>query len=158
MVLSKNSRHIRNSYEIRLCLYFAAQDSRALVLAVRPGTLIDQDVSTHIAEHGGRVVEVVMSDFSVYFGALDSNGKELDGWVLGNSDAWLRFRDAVRKYEFLQELSPGQSITSKDLLGLKSELTHLKTDLRNVDDENLFDALRDLVAIAEHSGGTLFVQ
>src|SRR5436309_981683 len=88
VILCKAAPTIRNTYEIRLALFMAAQSGRTFVLAVSPMAFVDQALEAHIRQHGGDIVREAIQRHSVYLGAVDREGAEGDGWVAGDGQTW----------------------------------------------------------------------
>jgi hypothetical protein len=78
IVLCKNAPAVRNAYEIRLALFFALKSNRQFLLACPSDCIVDSALEEHIVKHGGSVKLGDVRDYSVYFGAADEDGEELN--------------------------------------------------------------------------------
>jgi hypothetical protein len=157
-VLSKSCTSVRNTYEVRLALYFAVQGSRRFVLEVPHGAEVDAGLRVKISENNGLVRETVIANYSVYIGHEKENGEEGDGWVLGDKDAWLEFRASLSTSWLQQRLVVGALFSRSDLPTLQTELAALSVTQTNIDGENTKAALLQLLSSAVAQGGQIYVQ
>jgi len=107
VVLCKISPVIRDAYEMRLCLYMAKTSGRSFVLQVPERARVEPALLLRIETHGGLVAEAAVSEYTVYFGALDAEGAEHDGWVLGDSSALEQLRGNLKSDQLKHALAPG---------------------------------------------------
>jgi hypothetical protein len=157
-VLGKSCAEVRNTYEARLALYFAVTSKRRFVLEVPRGASVDASLRTKVIENGGEVRETELTNFSVYVGHESKAGKEGDGWVLGNSDAWESFRAALPSQWLKDRLVVGAEFIGADITTLERELATLSIAQTNIDDENVKEALLRLICSAREEGGKVYVQ
>lgn len=158
LVLCKSGTAVQDTYEVRLCLYFAVRDKRQFVLGVSSNAQVDLRLRSKIEENGGVVREMNVTDYSVFIGHKSDEGKELDGWVLGDRQAWESFLASFSSAWLRERLRVGASFQGSDVAQLEGEIRRIATSQKNVDDENLRDALLLLVAAAKAGGGALYVQ
>jgi hypothetical protein len=157
VVLSKAAPTLRNTYEIRLALYMAKSKGLRFVLAVRPGAEIEPSVLSLLEAHGGKVEEVALADYSVYFGHAHPNGEE-DGWVFGDNAAMDMLSECIENQWLREHLRVGANFAGADLDRLEQSLLSETMSAANVDGENVRDALLSLVQSAKQEGGIVFVQ
>jgi hypothetical protein len=157
-VLSKSCASVRNTYEVRLALYFAVQGGKRFVLEVPAGAEIDAGLCVKISENNGLVRETSIADYSVYLGHEKENGEEGDGWVLGDKDAWLAFRASLPTAWLQERLVVGALFSRADLSTLQTELAALPLTQTNIDGENVKAALLQLLSSAATQGGQIYVQ
>jgi hypothetical protein len=157
VVLSKVAPIVRNTYEIRLALYMAKSKGMRFVLAVRPQAQVDESVLALLKEHGGKVEEATLDDYSVYFGRSRLNGDE-DGWVLGDAAAMSSFVQALRSEWLRERLQVGATFSGADLAEFEAGLRRESIAQQNIDSESIQDALLSLITDAKQDGGTVFVQ
>jgi hypothetical protein len=157
VVLSKAAPMLRNTYEIRLALYMAESKGLRFVLAVRPAAEIESSVLSLLETHGGKVEEVALADYSVYFGYAHPNGEE-DGWVFGDNAAMDMLRESIENQWLREHLRVGANFDGADLDRLEQSLLSETMSAANVDGENVRDALLSLVRSAKQEGGIVFVQ
>src|SRR5262249_3616777 len=98
------------------------------------------------------------NDHSVYIGTVDGTGAEGDGWVAGDEQSWATILAGFRSGFLREKLSVGGSITMSDLSRLRDALMTETISGRNIDDEDIQQALLRLVSGATRTGGSLFVQ
>jgi hypothetical protein len=158
VILCKAASTIRNAYEIRLALFMAIESARQFVLRVAPMSLVDQGLEAHIRQYGGNIVRAAITSHSVYVGAIDRDGEECDGWVAGDDRAWAAVLAGLRSTFLKDRLSVGGSISNDELPRFRDALETEVIRGRNVDDEDIHQALLRLVIEAIRSGGSLFVQ
>lgn len=158
VLLCKAALTIRNSYEIRLALYMGLQTGRTFVLAISPEATVDEALAEHVLQHGGKIVRRPIGDHSVYVGAFDHNGDELDGWVVGHNDAWAAILAEVRSAWLKDRLRVGGIIPSAELLKFREAIGTETIHATNIDDEDIQEALLRLTNEAEHVDGSIFVQ
>jgi hypothetical protein len=136
----------------------AVQRKLRFILAVTPECTVAADLLAHISRHGGTCRTGSVQDFSVYFGASDSSGAEVDGWVLGDREEWESFRGALSSQRLRAVLVPGAWLQGPELRELMLEVAAEHTLQRNADGEPLIDAISTLAQTAARTDGTLFVQ
>lgn len=158
VILSKAAGQLRETREIRLAQQLAKSKRRKLVLAIRPSARIEPSLAAFIKQHGLEVSETQMEDYSVYFGHVKSDGKESDGWVLGNSAALTDLTQSIRSLWLRDRLRIGATFDGDGLHDLEVALFKENSRSQNVDGENVREALRELIAAAKKDGGTLFIQ
>lgn len=156
--LSKSCASVRNTYEVRLALYFAVHSSRRFVLEVAPGADVDASLRAKISENGGIVREAAIANYSVFIGHIRGNGEEGDGWVLGDKDAWLAFRASLATPWLQDRLIVGALFSREELARLQTELEVVSSSQKNIDDENIKAALSQLLSSAANEGGQIYVQ
>jgi hypothetical protein len=157
VTLSKSAPTIRNSYEIRLVLFFAVKDQKRFVLSVRPATVVDPTIRSLIEQYGGVVREEFRQHFSVYVGHGKHGGEEGDGWVVGDEVKWARLRTTARP-ALREILEVGRVIPSEELESVEKAVAQWQTDETNVDEEPLNEAFLSLVREARRAGGEIFIQ
>jgi hypothetical protein len=157
VVLSKAAKNIRNTYEIRLALYMAKSKNLRFILAVPPNAEVDASITHLFQEHGGEVQHGQFDDYCVYFGHERPDGSE-EGWVLGDAAAMTSLTSSFHSEYLRAHIRVGVKIAGADLDEAEKALAGERIDCRNIDGENVRDALVDLVKAAKHSGGSLFVQ
>ena len=157
VVLSKASPAIRDTYEIRLALFMAVSRGLRFILAVRPQAVVDPTIKSLLQEHGGKIEEAQLEDFSVYLGHASSNG-EMDGWVLGNTAALSTLKDSVQSPWLKARLNVGYAFSGAELDDLNAALGKESITSLNVDGENVGRALLALIAAARNDGGSVFIQ
>ena len=158
LVLCKGSARIRNTYEIRLALYFALTRGRQFILVVPSGAEVDPALREHLARFGGAIEENGAEDYSVYVGHELAGGEEGDGWVLGNSSGWRAFRGSLSSPWLRENLVIGACFGGNDIERLRKEFAGEGTSETNVDGENIIEALRNLIESACTDGGVIFIQ
>lgn len=158
VVLCKAAPSIRNAYEIRLALFMAVESGRTFVLAVSPGAQVDDSLASHIHKFGGQVVRAPVQEFSVYVGAADRSGDEGDGWVAGNSQQWASVLEGLHSTWLRDRLCVGGSVAIGELPHFREILGSEVIRARNIDDEDIQQALHRLADEATLSGGSIFVQ
>jgi hypothetical protein len=158
IVLCKSASSIANTYEIRLTIFFAVKDKKAFELRVPAGAAVDPDLVSLIKQQGGRISEQSCPEFTVSFTHFAQDGTEKDSWVLGDRAAWDTFRSSLKSAWLREELKPGASVSGQALRRLKQELSGEAIRQRNIDDENIQQALQRLVQECESQGGNIRVQ
>lgn len=158
VVLCKASLAIRNAYDIRLALYMASTRKLKFILTVPPGAKVEPALKAHLEKHGGSIEEKNLSDFCVFVGHIKRSGEEGDGWVLGDATALSRFHDSLHSDWCKQNLIVGKTLTGSSLDKLQTELMAETVSLKNIDDENIRDALLALARTALIEGGIIFLQ
>jgi hypothetical protein len=156
-VLSKASMSIRNSYEIKMTLFMAVSKNLRFVLGVNPGAVVDESVQMLLQEHGGTIEQAVLEDYCVYVGKVRPNGDE-EGWVLGDADAWTGFIASLKSEWLRNKLRIGCEIRDDELSAVADALNMENSPAMNIDDENVVESMRSLVASARQEGGMLFIQ
>jgi len=158
LALCKGGPRVRNTYEVRLCLYFAVKNGKEFLLVVNPSARIDADLEAHLDAHGGRVVRADGANHSVYFGAEDSSGGEIDGWVASAADQWSKVLGRSTSHWLKENLVVGREFHGDDLAGLRTECRKVPLEGMNIDDEPLSEAILKLVRAAEAMAGRVFIQ
>jgi hypothetical protein len=156
--LCKIAPRLINAYEVRLALFMAVQRKLTFVLAVTPACEVAPDLLGHLARYGGTCRRGKIEEFSVYFGATDGSGAEVDGWVLGGREAWEVFRASLASERLQEAFVPGAWIRGSELQEVLSELRRERSAGCNVDDEPLIEAIVALAQTAARTGGALFAQ
>lgn len=157
VVLSKAAPAIRNTYEIRLALFMAKSRNLRFLLVVRPGAKVEASVRKLLEEHGGAIEEQQLDDYCVYIGWGFEEGEQ-EGWVLGDAAAFNTLMGAFKSSNLKILLRVGASISGPELDTVTFDLTTEEVSARNIDGENVREALLALTADAKKNGGTLFVQ
>jgi hypothetical protein len=157
VVLCKAAPAIRNAYEIRLALFMAVQSGRTFVLAVQPGAQVDEALE-HIRKHGGDVVRAPILDHSIYVGTVGRGGEEGDGWVAGDGRLWATVLAGLRSPWLRARLVVGGLVAAGELAQFRDALAAETIRARNVDDEDIRQALLRLAGEALQVGGSVFVQ
>jgi hypothetical protein len=158
VVLCKAAPTIRNAYEIRLALFMAVQSGRAFVMAVSPAAQVEQSLEAHIRQHGGDVVRADIREYSVYVGVVNREGQEGDGWVAGDSHLWASVLATVRSPWLRERLQVGATVATGELTQFQQLLGGEVIRARNVDDEDIHQALLRLSSGAIQVGGSVFIQ
>jgi len=158
VVLCKAAPAILNAYEIRLALFMAVQSGRKFILEVSPKAVVDQALEAHIREHDGEVLRTAIKHHSVYVGAIDREGSEGDGWVAGNSQLWESVLAGLRSPWLRDRLRVGASVSTGELPNFRELLGAEDIRARNVDDDDIQQALLRLATEAMQVGGSVFVQ
>jgi hypothetical protein len=122
-VLCKKSPAIKNTYEIRLVLYFAVKGKKNFELRVPANASVDDQLSALITQQGGKILKQDCSDFTVSVTHFDKDGKERDSWVVGDKQAWGSFIQALHSPWLKSELKPNASFSQQSLLRLEQELS-----------------------------------
>ena len=156
-VLSKAAQTIRNTYEIRLALYMAKSKGLRFSLAIPPNAEVDTSIVSLFQEYGGEVQHGEFADYCVYFGHERPDGSE-EGWVLGDAAAMKRLTASFCSQFLRAHLMPGVKLSGAELDEVENALQDERIDLKNIDGDDVRDALVDLVKAARQSGGSLFVQ
>ncbi len=99
-----------------------------------------------------------MADYTVYVAYAGSDGKERDGWVLGNSASLASMKQSVRSLWLRDRLRIGAVFGGEDLVELEKALTKDTYRAQNIDNEDVRESLLTLVAEAKGCGGTVFIQ
>jgi hypothetical protein len=158
VVLCKIAPRLINTYEIRLGLFMAAQRQLAFVLAVSQECAVAPDVLSHVTRFGGTCRRGDIQEFSVYFGAADASGVELEGWVLGDREVWEKLRAALGSERLRAALVPGAWLEAGAAQEVATELREERTGVCNVDGEPLLEATLALADTVARSRGALFIQ
>lgn len=158
VVLCKSSPSIRNTYEIRLVIYFAVKSQKAFELWVPADAVIEPSITTLISKVGGSIRKQECRDFSISVTHFDSSEIEKDSWVLGDRDQWIRFKDALHSPWLKSSLKVGASFSSDLLKRLDEELSKEQVSLKNIDDENIQIALSRLIQECRSQGGSIVIQ
>jgi hypothetical protein len=154
LVLCKSASEIRNTYEVRLALFFAVDSNRRFMLAVPHGAIVDPHLEAHVCKFGGEIARDDIRDYSVYFGAIDADGVELDGWVLGDNDRW---NDLLLSFP-CDQLKIGATFFGPQLGAFAEQVSTASIDGANIDNEALVPAILQLIALAQREGGMLYIQ
>jgi len=154
-VLCKAGRLVRDTYEVRLCLFLALKRGLQFVLSVRPEADVEPAVEARIREHGGRLARGTQDSFSVSVGVTDPDG---DTWVLGDDQALRQLHHLVRAPWFRVAFVPGATFEDASLVQLCKAVSESQFEMTNVDGEDVRVAILELAASAQRSGKTLFVQ
>ncbi len=157
VVLSKAAPTIRNTYEIRLALFMAKSRELRFLLAIRPGARVEASVRKLLEEHGGTIEEAQLDDYCVYIGWGFEEGEQ-EGWALGDAATFNALTGAFESSNLKTLFRVGASISGPDLDAVTADLAKEQVSARNVDGENVREALLTLAADAKKEGGTLFVQ
>jgi hypothetical protein len=158
VVLCKAAPTIRNTHEIRLALFMAVESGRTFVLAVSPSARVDLGLEAHIRQFGGEVVRGEIREYSIYLGAIDRNGEEGDGWVAGDRQLWDSVLAGLSSPWLRDRLRVGESVSTRELRQFRDLLAGEIVRARNIDDEDIHQALLRLAAEATQVGGSVFVQ
>jgi hypothetical protein len=158
VILCKKNTSVRNTYEIRLLLYMAEKNGKNFVLKVPPGAKVDDDLRVHLQQHVGFVQEMEIESYSIYIGHKDAKGEEGDGWVFGDSDAWLSFIDSLQSHWLKQHLVVGASFAGENCTIFEQELKEETVSQTNIDDGNVKEALLALLAATHEQGGEVYIQ
>ncbi len=156
--LCKVASFVRDSYELRLCLFLAQRHGKSFTLVMPPGGRVAPELVVQIKQQGGAVVEAPARDYSVYFGAVNAAGVEHDGWVLGNSDAYAELGRLIQSSALRAWLTPGMEIRGAEVAKLCAVLRAEQFTMKNVDGEDVRQALLDLCVYAESESGAVFAQ
>jgi hypothetical protein len=157
LTLSKSSPTIRNSYEIRLALFFAVNDQKRFILSVRPDAVVEPTVRSLVEQYGGVVREEIRQHFSVYVGHRKNGGDEGDGWVVGDEAKWERVR-AEASPAIREVLEVGRVIGPEELESVEEAAVLWRTGEMNVDEEPINQAFVTLLRQARREGGEIFIQ
>ena len=158
IVLCKKSSSIQNTYEIRLALFFAANDHKHFELRVPMNAKVDPKLSTLLSQHGGSIRNCDSKDFTISVTHFDKDGKERDSWVLGDNDAWNLLLQSLRSPWLKSEMKPGAIFSNSSLLRLEQELLQESLQLKNIDHENVQVALQRNVQDCISEGGYIVLQ
>ena len=157
-ILCKAGPRVRNTYEVRLCLYFAVLHHKEFLLAVAPDAAVDAGLESHLAAHGGRIVRGTLADHTVYIGAEDPGGAEIEGWVAGSREDWKGVLDRTSSLWLKENLKVGRDFGGRDLDRLRIECRDSSLDGANIDREPLASAVLHLIDVAMASSGRVFIQ
>jgi hypothetical protein len=158
VILCKAGSFIRNTYEIRLALFFAAKDKLHFVLRIPPNAKLEDSLKALIEAHGGVIEKKVSKDYSVDIGHAAWDGKESDSWVLGDNKQFESLQRSLKSTWLRKELQIGATFSGKNLLPLLKELQKESIILKNVDGENVQEALIQLIHLCEKEGGLIYIQ
>jgi len=158
LALCKVGPRVRNTYEVRLCLYFAVTRGREFLLVVSPTAKVDAGLKAHLAAHGGRVIREAASDHSIYVGAEDPVGGEIDGWVACAGSVWSEVLGQATSGWLRDNLVVGRECEGEDLRRLRAECLRSPLKGMNIDEEPLAEAMINLIDAAESAAGCVFVQ
>ena len=155
VVLCKSGLQVRDTYEVRLCLFLAVKQGLQFVLSVRPDAEVDPAVEASIAEHGGRLAREAQESFSVSVGVSDPGG---DSWVLGDDQALRELHRLVPSAWFGATFVPGAVFEGDGLIQLGQAVSEAEFTMTNVDGEDVRLAILDLAQSARRSGSSVYVQ
>lgn len=158
IVLCKSAPSIENTYEIRVTIFFAVKDKKIFDLRIPEGARVDPSLAGLIKQQGGRISHKSCSDFTVSFSHFSKSGEEGDSWVLGDRLAWDSFRLSLKSSWLRDELQPGVTLSGQSLHRLMQELSGEDIRQRNIDDENIQQALYRLAQECDAQGGYIRVQ
>jgi hypothetical protein len=158
VILCKVAPIVRDTYEVRLCLFMAIEQGLPFVLSVRHGAKVDAGLEEVLRQHGGLVVPNAGKDFTVSTGVATSDGKARTCWVLGHDDALRSLHGLVKSPWFTKAFTPGATFAGDDLNRLQMTLRGCDFQMKNVDEEDVRRALLELAVSASRCGGVLFVQ
>jgi len=157
-ILNKNAPTIISSYEIKLALYFAVRDNKQFQLVVNEGSEIEEGIQATIIQNGGVIKYATLTDYTVFFGHVLPDGSEGDGWVLGDRVQWERFKKSQSSARISSYLNAGQRVTQTECMELSKNGSVTNVTSNNIDNENLSQAIKELIKSCSASGGFLFVQ
>lgn len=157
-VICKDSPRIRNTYEIRLSLFFAMQEKKTFILTVPPDCNVDAALVSLIIQWGGKIARNRALHYSVYFGAESEDGTHLEGWVLGSDVQWKYILQSIQSPWLRQNLHVGAEYRGENLETLADELKNENIEVSNVDNEPFVLAALRLVSLAHPQNGTVFIQ
>ncbi len=157
-VICKKAARVRNTYEVRLGLYFAVRDGFDFVLAVQPGAEIETSLELLLREQGGSLQTTDLPDYSVFVGHALEDGSEGSGWVLGDDQRWAQFLELFSDQGCGHELAVGAEFDQSNLETLARSLSNLECNLLNVDNENIREAFLHLIREAQEQGGSIYIQ
>jgi hypothetical protein len=158
LVLCKSAPSIRNTYEIRLALYFAVKDKRRFVLRAPKNAQIEPSLKTVIAQNGGVVDDKKCEDYTVHISHFGPDGKETDGWVLGDKTQFLKLKASIQDSWLRDQLTAGATISGENVAKLGNSLQKETITQKNIDKENIGQALTNLVQICKQQGGFILIQ
>jgi hypothetical protein len=158
IVLCKKSPVIKNTYEIRLVLFFAVNGKKNFELRVPINANVDGQLSALITQQGGKILKQDCSDFTVSVTHFDKDGKERDSWVVGDNHAWGSLIQSLHSPWLKSELKPNASFSRESLLRLEQELSKERISLKNIDNENIQEAMQRIVQECKVEGGYVLVQ
>jgi len=158
LVLCKISPSIRNTYEIRLALYFAVKDKRRFVLRASKNAQIEPSLKTLITQNGGVVDDKKCEDYTVHISHFGPDGKETDGWVVGDKAQFMKLKASINDSWLKNQLAVGTSLSGENVEKLGSALQKENISLKNIDEENIGQALNNLVQICKQQGGIILIQ
>jgi hypothetical protein len=158
LILSKAAAELRYTDEIRLAQQLATAKGLKFTLAVRPSSQRAPALAAHLRQHGADISEAPMADYTVYVACAGSDGQERDGWVLGNSTSLSGLKQSTRSLWLRDRLRIGATFSGDDLVELEKALSRDTYRARNIDDEDVREALLSLAANAKACGGTIFIQ
>ena len=128
-----------------------------IALAVRPQTQVDPSVLSLLQQHGGKVQEANLEDYSVYIGHLKANGEE-EGWVLGDAAALAALAQSIQSDWLRQRLRVGSVVAGRDVVEFERILSTETLAQHNIDGERVQEALLTLASAAKQDAGSIFVQ
>jgi len=158
LILSKAASELRYTDEIRLAQQLATAKGLKFTLAVRPSSQRDAALANHLRQHGADISEAPMADYTVYVACTGADGKEQDGWVMGNSASLANMKQSVRSLWLRDRLRIGAVFSGDDLVELEKALGKDTYRAQNIDHEDVREALLNLAAQAQRCGGTVFIQ
>ena len=158
LVLCKATKSVRNTYEIRLAAYLATKKGLQYVVRVPPGTKLHRDASDLVSRVKGIVEFGVCGNYSVFIGYEQHDGREGDGWVLGDKKAYEAFASSLESPALRSMLAIGSELSGRELDHLLGALRKESIVTTNIDGENVGTALMQLAERAKESNGRLYVQ
>lgn len=156
--LNKNSSPIITSYELKLAIYFAVRDGKKFQLKIPEKAQVDDNLEKLIAKNGGVIINTEINNYTAYIGHMLPDGSEGDGWVLGDETAWKKLTNSQSKIPEVNYLSLGQRISQNECSEILSKNNNIKTQMLNIDQENIGVALKSLFQSCATQGGYLFIQ
>lgn len=157
LVLCKAGPVVRDTGEIRLALYQATASNRKFVLGVKVDAEVDGTIVEQLESFRGEVRRGAVAHHAVYVGCRFPDGTE-DGWTLGDEEALAALRASLKSGWLREKLQVGSLVAMRDLIQFGNELWEEHIELRNIDGENVRDAMLSLMVDAIKTEGTLFVQ
>ena len=158
VILCKSSPSIRNTYEIRLALYFAVKDKRRFVLRAPQNAQIEPSLKTLIAQNDGVVDDKKGEDYTVHISHFGPDGNETDGWVVGDKAQFLKLKASINDSWLKNQLSVGTAVYGENIEKLGDVLQKENITIKNIDEENIGQALSNLAQICKQQGGFILIQ
>lgn len=157
LVLCKAGSQVRNTGEIRHAQLLALSSRRKFILAVSHEARVDDAVVEQLRSQNAGLLRGDVTHHSVYIGCLFPDGSE-QGWTLGDENALDALHASLKSGWLREHLRVGGLVPSRDLIQFGNELWEEGIELRNIDGEDVRDALLALMVAAMKHDGTLFVQ
>jgi hypothetical protein len=158
VVLCKVAPYVRDTYEVRVCLFMALKRGLRFVLSTRPGAQVEPSLAAALGQHGGAIIPNADDGFTVSVGTSDAEGRVADVWVLGHDEALLALRSAFEAQWLTEAFVPGMAFSGENLRRLIETLSRQRFTIRNVDDEDVRQCLIGMAEWAHRAGGAVFVQ